>query len=110
MTDKKILKVPVYMNSGEEPSFNSKRLYSDLIFYIDCPNCSKTIRYQPNTYTFLYVPDTYKHVHFYCEHCEHEDYSFFLDDIKNGHAHVYKNPDFKGKIKIKETIEKDIEL
>lgn len=102
---KNIIKVPIYNYSDNDIDMSCKRAYSDVIFNINCPNCDKKIVYQPNTYTLLYVPESNPHVHFYCEHCEHEDLSFFLDDIKDGYALLYKNPDFKGKITLSNFIE-----
>lgn len=107
---KKIIKVPVYNFSGEEITMQSKRVYSNWIFKITCPKCGEIETFQPNTYTLLYVPDTYKHVHFHCEKCEHEAYSFLLEDIIDGEAHLYKHPDFDGKISIVHLVEEETDV
>lgn len=101
---KKIIKVPVYNFNGNDVSMNDKRLYSDWVFEVICPHCCSLNIYKPRTYTFLYVPNTFKHVNFCCNNCEQSYKLFFLEDIKDDHALVYKNPEFEGNITILKTL------
>lgn len=106
---KKIIKVPVFNYSGSAVTMKSKRAYSNWIFNITCPNCSEIVEYEPNTYTLLYVPETFPHVNFYCEDCEHEAKVFNLEDIVDGKAHLSRHPDFKGAISISKLVQLEID-
>lgn len=90
MSENEILVVSVYNSYGADVSWENKRIHSTVDFKCLCPNCkNETITCGQD---FLYVPNAYPHVHFYCDKCEHEDKLFFLEKLENNNAYLRKNP------------------